>query len=90
MVAAYRFFDNKKVEFENVLEPHIDATCKRVAQQSVVLLVQDITEFDLTRPVSQMQGTGPLHQCERCGGLLHPLIALTTDGTPLGTIYAEA
>ena len=31
MVAAYRFFDNEKVEFENVLEPHIDATCRRVA-----------------------------------------------------------
>ena len=62
MVAAYRFFDNEKVDFENVLEPHIDATCKRVAQQSVALLVQDTTELDLTRPASQMQGTGPLHQ----------------------------
>ena len=90
MVAAYRFFDNEKVEFENVLEPHIDATCKRVAQQSVVLLVQDTTELDLTRPASQMQGTGPLHQGKRCGALLHPLIAFTTDGTPLGTVYAEA
>ena len=90
MVAAYRFFDNEKVDFENVLEPHIDATCKRVAQQSVALLVQDTTELDLTRPASQMQGTGPLHQGKRCGALLHPLMALTTDGTPLGTLYAEA
>jgi len=90
MVAAYRFFDNEKVEFESVLEPHIDATCKRVAEQTVALLVQDTTELDLTRPSSQMKGTGPLHQGKRCGALLHPLIALTTDGTPLGTAYAEA
>jgi IS4 transposase len=90
MVAAYRFFDNEKVEFENVLEPHIDATCERVARQKVALLVQDTTELDLTRPSSQMQGTGPLHQGKRCGALLHPLIAFTTDGTPLGTAYAEA
>ena len=90
MVAAYRFFDNEKVEFENVLDPHIDATCKRVAQQPVALLVQDTTELDLTRPSSQMQGTGPLHQGKRCGALLHPLIAFTTDGTPLGTVYAQA
>jgi len=90
MVAAYRFFDNEKVEFENVLEPHIDATCRRVAKQSVVLLVQDTTELDLTRPAAQMQGTGPLHQGKRRGALLHPLIAFTTDGTPLGTVYAEA
>ena len=25
MTAAYRFFDNDKVEFENVLQPHMDA-----------------------------------------------------------------
>ena len=90
MVAAYRFFDNEKVEFENVLAPHIDATCQRVAQQKVALLVHDTTELDLTRPSSQMQGTGPLHQGKRCGALLHPLMAFTTDGTPLGTAYAEA
>ena len=90
MVAAYRFFDNEKVDFENVLGPHIDATCQRVNQQPVALLVQDTTELDLTRPTQQMQGVGPLHQGKRCGALLHPLVAMTTDGTPLGTVYAEA
>ena len=90
MVAAYRFFDNDKIEFESVLEPHIDATCQRVAQQPVALLVQDTTELDLTRPEKQVEGTGPLHQGKRCGALLHPLLALTSDGTPLGTLYAEA
>jgi len=81
---------NAKVDFENVLEPHIDATCQRVAKQPIALLVQDTTELDLTRPASQMEGTGPLHQGKRCGALLHPLIAFTADGTPLGTVYAEA
>jgi len=90
MVAAYRFFDNPQVDFENVLAPHIDSSCERVAKQPVALLVQDTTELDLTRPTKQMQGTGPLHQGRRCGALLHPLIAFTTDGTPLGTLYAEA
>ena len=90
MVAAYRFFDNEKVDFENVLAPHIDASCQRIAQQSAALLVQDTTELDLTRPRQQMQGTGPLHQGKRCGALLHPLMAFTSDGTPLGTVYAEA
>ena len=61
MVAAYRFFDNDNVDFENVLAPHLDATCQHVGQQPVALLVQDTTEFDLTRPSKQMQGTGPLH-----------------------------
>lgn len=90
MVAAYRFFDNPKIDFEAVLAPHIDATCERVAQQSVALLVQDTTELDLTRPTSKMEGAGPLHSGRRCGSLLHPLLAFTTDGTPLGSLYAEA
>ena len=90
MVAAYRFFDNEKVDFESVLAPHIDASCQRVAKQPVALLVQDTTELDLTRPGQQMTGTGPLHQGKRCGALLHPLLAFTTDGTPLGTVYAQA
>jgi hypothetical protein len=98
MVAAYRFFDNEKIDFESVLAPHIDATCERVAQQSVALLVQDTTELDLTRPTSKMQGAGPLHsgrRCSkmqgagpphsgrRCGALLHPLMAFTTAGNSL-------
>ena len=90
MAAAYRFFDNPKVEFENVLAPHIESTYRRVARQSVALLVQDTTELDLTRPEQQMDGAGPLHNGDRCGALLHLLHAFTTDGTPLGTVCAEA
>ena len=90
MVAAYRFFDNEKVDFESVIAPHLDASHQRVAQQNVALLVQDTTELDLTRPSKQVDGSGPLHQGKRCGALLHPLMAFTPDGTPLGTLYAEA
>src|ERR1700722_359342 len=48
--AAYRFFDNDKVTFEKIIEPHVSRTKERMAQQQVVLLVQDTTEVDLTRP----------------------------------------
>ena len=90
MVAAYRFFDNEKVEFENVLQPHIESSHCRVAGQQVALLVQDTTELDLTRPHSEVEGSGPLQHRNRCGALLHLLHAFTTDGTPLGTMAAEA
>lgn len=89
MEAAYRFFDNEKVDFESVLSPHIDATYSRVARQKVALLVQDTTELDLTRPNSEMQGVGPLHNGRRSGALLHLTHAFTIDGTPLGTVCAE-
>ncbi len=90
MVAAYRFFDNEKVGFENILQPHIEATGKRMADQSVVVLAQDTTEINLTRPQQQVVGAGPLDGDTRRGIFLHPLISFTPDGTPLGIVYAEA
>jgi hypothetical protein len=90
MTAAYRFFDNEKAEFACILAPHMQATGHRVAQQAVVLLVQDTTEVDLTRPEQQVEGAGPLDGGSRWGAFLHPLHAFTPNGTPLGTLHAEA
>ncbi len=88
-MAAYRFFNNEKIGFENVLEPHIEATSRRMADQPVVILAQDTTEIDLTRPEQQVVGAGPLDGSARRGTLLHPLMGFTPDGTPLGIVYAE-
>lgn len=87
-VAAYRFFDNDKVDFDNVLQPHIEATLRRVADQPMAILVQDTTEIDLTRPDQPVIGAGPLDDGVRRGAFLHPLHAFTPDGTPLGTVQA--
>jgi Transposase DNA-binding/Transposase Tn5 dimerisation domain len=89
MMAAYRFFNNEKVGFENVLQPHIDATARRMAEHPVVILAQDTTEIDLTRPERQVVGAGPLDGDVHRGALLHPLMGFTPDGTPLGIVYAE-
>src|SRR5438552_7021791 len=67
MTAAYRFFDNEKSTFENVLHAHADATRQRIAQQVVVILVQDTTEIDLTRPEFVVKGAGPLDGDTRRG-----------------------
>jgi len=88
MTAAYRFFDNEKTAFQNVLEPHIDNTHTRIASQQVVLLVPDTTEIDLTRPQQQVVGTGPLDGGSRRGLFMHEMHAFTPDGTPLGTVQA--
>jgi len=86
--AAYRFFDNENVTFDKVIAPHIERTLQRVAEQKVVLLVQDTTEIDLTRPEQEVVGVGELDGARR-GVLLHDLQAFTTEGTPLGTLGAE-
>jgi hypothetical protein len=90
MTAAYRFFDNDKVDFDDVLQPHIDTTRTRIAAQPVVLLVPDTTELDLTRPEQQVEDAGPLDGSggTRRGVFLHLMHAFTPDGTPLGTVQA--
>jgi len=90
MTAAYRLFDNEKATFDNILEAHADATRQRIAHQSVVILAQDTTEVDLTRPDQVVAGVGPLDGNSRVGALLHILHAFTPDGTPLGTVHALA
>src|SRR3954462_13030015 len=86
--AAYRFFDNDKVDFHEVLRPHIQRTRIRIAAQPVALLVPDTTEIDLTRPQQQVAGAGPLDGDSRRGAFLHLMHAFTPDGTPLGTVEA--
>ena len=90
MAAAYRFFDNEKVTFDDILASHREATSRRIAAQPRVILAQDTTELDLTRPDAQVAGAGPLDEGARRGALLHVVQAFTPDGTPLGSVAAEA
>ena len=46
--AAYRLFENERLSFEDVLQPHIDATRRRVAEQPVVILCK--TQRNWTSP----------------------------------------
>jgi hypothetical protein len=86
--AAYRFFDNDKVTFDKVLQPHLAHTRQRIAGHAEVVLVQDTTEVDLTRPERAVAGVGELDGSRR-GFLLHEMQAFTPDGVPLGTVSAE-
>lgn len=89
MEAAYRLFDNDKATFENILQSHQETTRQRIAAQPLVVAAQDTTEIDLTRPQTQVCGTGPLSDGRRRGAFLHLLHAFTLDGTPLGTVEAR-
>ncbi len=90
MEAAYRFFDNDKVSPEKILQPHIEATRERISQAEVVLLVQDTTDLDLTRPNQQVKGAGPLEYESRRGVFFHPLLAFDGHGLPLGVAWQKS
>lgn len=89
MEAAYRFFGNPRVTAERMLEPHFRVTRERIAECDTVLLVQDTTELDLTRPQQQVAGAGPLDCESRRGVYVHPLMAFDASGLPLGTVWQK-
>jgi hypothetical protein len=90
MEAAYRFFDNHRVSPEKILQPHFEATRERIAQSEVVLLVQDTTDLDLTRPQQQVKGAGPMEYETRRGAFFHPLLAFNDHGLPLGVAWQKS
>lgn len=94
--AAYRFFDNARVDESEILEGHFQATHARMPQSCVPLLVlHDTTEFSYKREETEAIGkttltcTGArkdgrprLHTV--CGLLMHSSLVVTPDGFPLG------
>lgn len=88
--ACYRFFNNEKVAPEKILQPHIEQTYQRVQALEFVLLVQDTTELDLTRPEQQVEGAGPMDSESRRGAFYHPMIAFDVDGVPLGMVGGKS
>lgn len=71
MEAAYRLFNNGKVTPDGIHDPHRTATLERIRQVPVVLLPQDTTELDTTRPQQQVKGAGPMECESRTGAFYH-------------------
>ncbi|MCU0703133.1 MAG: IS4 family transposase [Fimbriiglobus sp.] len=88
--AAYRFFDNPRVDDQTILGGHFAATADRFAATTgTVLVLHDTTEFSFTRAtadgvgvLSYVKGRHRTHTT--CGVLMHSSLAVTTSGLPLG------
>ena len=84
--ACYRLMDNDNVTPDKVLQPHVQATYRRVELEDFVLLVQDTTEIDPTRPKQQVTGAGPMECDTRRGAFFHPMVAFSYAGVALGLV----
>ena len=86
--AAYRFFKNPKVKKEFILESHFEETAARVAEQPIVLAVQDTTFLDYsTHPQTKDLGhIGSKSSDQALGLVVHGTMAFTPSGLPLGLI----
>jgi hypothetical protein len=91
--AAYRFFDNPRVDESIILAGHFAATKSRMAAaKGPILVLHDTTEFSFQRQrpeaISKTRvlpsirlGQKPV---TKCGVLMHSSLAITPQGKPLG------
>jgi Transposase DNA-binding len=85
--AAYRFFDNEKVQPGEIIAAHRKRVEEGMRNQKVVLAIQDTTEFDYTAH-PRTQGLGRIgDDRETAQGLfMHTTVAVTEEGLPLGVL----
>ena len=84
--AVYRMINNPKVDVGELFAAHNRASIKRCSEQTLVYVVQDTTEVDLTKPQIVVSGAGPLSCGKRRGFFFHPSYALSGSGVPLGQV----
>jgi len=85
--AAYRFWDNPRVDPDDIRAAHRHSTCQRIRDQGapLILAIQDTTSFDFTDH-PQTTGLGYLAHSKRAGIWLHSALAVSAAGVPLGLI----
>jgi hypothetical protein len=87
--AAYRLFDNPKASPAAILEPHIQATIKRMAAHCGPVLVMQDTVFFSYGQHPQTRGLGPVGKCSGAGEhglIMHNALTFTSSGVPLGIL----
>lgn len=96
--AAYRFFDNPRVDESIILAGHFAATAARIAAtKGLILVLHDTTEFSFQRAQPEAIGkTRKLPSCRigqqpitKCGLLMHASLAVTSQGKPLGLMAVK-
>jgi hypothetical protein len=86
--AAYRFWDNPRVDPDQIRVAHRNLTLERLASHSEepLLVVQDTTSFDFTDH-PDTTGLGYLAHSKRRGFWLHTALAVSAAGVPLGPLH---
>jgi len=81
--AAYRFFNNKRIDMDELLNSHIEMTAQRIKEHNIILAVQDTTILNYTsHPATEGLGRSK-------GLILHATMAFTPEGCPLGLLDVQ-
>ena len=87
---AYRFFDNRGVSAEAILESHRMATIERMGAEKLLFAIQDTTFLNYTdRP--NTSGLGPIgNNSDKTKGLIaHCTLVVNPEGVAMGVIDAS-
>jgi hypothetical protein len=84
--AAYRFWDNDRVDPADIRQAHRRATEARLPESGTVLAIQDTTALSFTGRKA-VRGLGYLTRRHGRGLLVHSLLAASADGVPLGVLH---
>ncbi|MBN2285241.1 MAG: IS4 family transposase [Tissierellales bacterium] len=91
--AAYRFFQNDKVEVGKMLAAHRNKTAQRAKEYKTVLALQDTSYFVYTNhPKTEGLGKMSLKKGKNVeniysnGLIMHTCLAVTTKGLPIGLL----
>ena len=82
---TYRFFENPRVAAPAVLAPHLEQTRQRIAQEPMVLFVQDFSELNYSGK-TVAEELGWIGDNKTRGVLIAPILALTPERLPLGLV----
>jgi hypothetical protein len=91
--AAYRFFDNDKINYQDIIQAHAKMAAIRSRQETIVLAIQDTTYYNYTNH-PETKGLGVLsrfkgkHKDEILtkGLCMHTTLGITPEGLPLGIL----
>jgi hypothetical protein len=95
--AAYRFFQNKNINYTDVVDHHASKTKERSKDETLVLAIQDTTYYNYTsHPKTTGLGilsrfTGKYKKDILTMGLyMHTTMAVNADGTTLGLLNQKS
>lgn len=87
--AAYRLFNNPKASPSGILQPHIEATVRRICAHGGPVLVMQDTVFFSYGAHPKTRGLGSIGKSNNAGErglIMHNALAFTTHGVPLGLL----
>ena len=86
--AAYRFFENERVEADEIREGHFKATVERAKEHKTILAISDSTGLVYSSH-KKLKGIGVLRNFQARGLVLHSCLLATPEEEVIGLVYQK-